>query len=311
MNLMDVHTHKWIEPMVGHLQAAAGTHIKIQLPNIVSNFSEDEARVGPLCARFKELLGASNGSSSPIDRVQVFVGTGDNGAAAMLSPSGITLSLGTSDTMSFFTNQFAPSVEGHVFASPDVDRGKYLSLACFSEGDLIRSHFRHLCQFASYEAAELILEKAPIPVIGMRQLDGKERFVRLSVADAPLGSHAEIQPWEKFIAVHQTRALIFLETAHKIGLTLDPQIPLLVVGGGSQSMACCRILSDVLGCPVARLRAGIEGTAVGAALLASKYAQHASTIDVRRFSEVIATPRDETHEIYAQLRKLASRDGLL
>lgn len=80
----------------------------------------------------------------------------DNFVKSLLLPATILISLGTSDTIFTWINQWQESLIGHVFCSP-LDDDAFMGILCFKNGALTRERVRRFCKCKSWKDFEHLI----------------------------------------------------------------------------------------------------------------------------------------------------------
>lgn len=205
--------------------------------------------------------------------VPVGPGTGDNAGAAVglgLSPGVPVISLGTSGTafMCSLTRTVDPSGDVAGFADAT---GRFLPLACTLNCTLA------VDRIAAWLGLERDAAAERTDVVVLPYFDG-ERTPNLPNAAASItGLRHTTEPGEILLAAYQGAALSLLEAldiidTHSSGL--DPEAPVVLVGGGAKGATWRRVVRALSGRPVqvpeAEELVALGGAAQAAAMLSGE-----------------------------------------
>ncbi len=248
-NLMDLERRAWWPAALD----ATAPDLARRLP-VICPSTEVIGTVAPFWQRRYGLSGA-----------RVTAWTGDNPStligSGIVDPGVLSVSLGTSDTVSVFKDGRPPrGGEGYVAASP---HGAYLATTTFSNGSLARETIREECGFTWPQVEQLLEETEPgdalalpwyEPEITPRVQSPGVRFHNLAAGDGRARVRAVFEGQFLSLARHTQW---MAETPSLVSAT----------GGASVSRGLLQILADVFGVRVVRPRAG-NTSALGAALRA-------------------------------------------
>jgi xylulokinase len=199
--------------------------------------------------------------------IPVGPGTGDNAGAAVglgLAPGVPVISLGTSGTAYMCSATRAVDPSGSVAGFADAT-GRFLPLAATLNCTLAVDRIATWLGLDRDAAAE------STGVVVLPYLDG-ERTPNLPNAAASItGLRHATEPGEILLAAYQGAVLSLLEAlevidTHSSGI--DPEAPLLLIGGGAQGAAWRRVVRSLSGRPV-QIPEATELVALGAAAQAA------------------------------------------
>ncbi len=178
--------------------------------------------------------------------IPVGPGTGDNAAAAAglgLAPGTPVISLGTSGTAYMCSTTRAVDPSGSVAGFADAT-GRFLPLACTLNCTLA------VDRMAGWLGLDREAAAGSTEVVVLPYLDG-ERTPNLPNAAASItGLRHSTQPGEILLAAYQGAVLSLLEALDVIGAHssgIDPEAPLLLIGGGAQGATWRRVVQSLSG----------------------------------------------------------------
>lgn len=191
--------------------------------------------------------------------------TGDNPStligSGIVDPGVLSVSLGTSDTVSVFIDRRpAHGGEGYVAASP---LGAYLATTTFSNGSLARETVREACGFTWPQVEQLLAETEPGDALALPWYE-PEITPRVRVPGLRL---QDVAPGDKRARVRAVIEGQMLSLARHTGWMAEAPGLLSATGGASVSRGLLQILADVFNARVIRPRAA-NTSALGAALRA-------------------------------------------
>ncbi len=247
--------------------------------------------------------------------IPVGPGTGDNAGAAVglgLTPGVPVISLGTSGTAFVSSATRTVDASGSVAGFADAT-GRFLPLACTLNCTLAVDRIAGWLGLDRDAAAE------HTDVVVLPYLDG-ERTPNLPNAAASItGLRHTTEPGEILLAAYQGAVLSLLEAlevidTHSSGL--DPDAPVILVGGGARGASWRRVVQALSGRPV-QIPEATELVALGAAAQAAAVLGGdapdaiARGWDTRRGTLLDAIPRDTTslERIRSVRARLAELNG--
>lgn len=236
-------------------------------------------------------------------------GTGDNAGAAVglgVAPGVPVVSLGTSGTAYASSATRAVDPSGSVAGFADAT-GRFLPLACTLNCTLAVDRIAEWLGL-DREAAAHRTEVVVLPY-----LDG-ERTPNLPNAAASItGLRHTTEPGEILLAAYQGAALSLLEALDVIdehGSGLDPQAPIVLIGGGARGATWRRVVQSLSGRPV-QIPEATELVALGgAAQAAAVLGGHAPDEVARRWDTqrgVLLGPIPQDTATLARIRDVRSR----
>ncbi|XP_050297217.1 xylulose kinase-like isoform X2 [Anthonomus grandis grandis] len=295
MNLLDIHTKTWHQPL---LDACA--------PNLREKLGEpvpSKSVLGPISDYFVERYNFSK-------ECQVVACTGDNPASLVgmrLDDGWLAVSLGTSDTVFLWLSEPKQVLDGHVLCNP-VNEEAFMGLLCFKNGSLTRERVRNACAEGSWDIFNQLLGSTPRGNFGNMGLyyDVQEILPFLK-GDFRYNKTQRVQ---KFTSLEvEVRACVegqFIAKrvyAEDFGFEVGKGTKILATGGASQNKALLQVLADVFDSSV------YVQEAANSAMLGSAYqAKHGLTGE--RYHDIIAVlpepqkvcdPYPDAQEIYAPM----------
>ena len=264
----------WWSPRTGEYVAEVLDLNEVGLdPRLLPSVAGPTERVGEIGSATADELGLEPGTI-------VGPGTGDNMAAALglgLSTGQPVMSLGTSGTVFAVSDRPAADPTGIVAGFADAN-GRFLPLAATLN-----------CTLAVDRVAGwLRLDRDDVApagsVVVLPYLDG-ERTPDLPAASGTLtGLRHTTAPQQILMAAYEGAALSLLEALDAIGTSaggLDPDAPLILVGGGSRGATWREVVGRLSGRPLV-IPDLEEAVAVGAAVQATAVARDESPVGVAR-----------------------------
>lgn len=242
--------------------------------------------------------------------IPVGPGTGDNAGAAVglgLLPGVPVISLGTSGTAFMSSRTRTVDASGSVAGFADAT-GRFLPLACTLNCTLAVDRIAGWLGLDRDAAAERT------DVVVLPYLDG-ERTPNLPNAAASItGLRHTTEPGEILLAAYQGAVLSLLEAldvidTHSSGL--DPEAPIILIGGGAQGATWRRVVQALSGRPV-QIPEATELVALGAAAQATAVlGGDAPDLIARRWDTRRGTLLDPTARDTASLERIRDIRGRL
>lgn len=249
------------------------------------NTKEWDASLMKACAPgLKNRLGVPVASSSVIGKVskymrgrynfpsscEVIAFTGDNPsslAGMRLDHTDVAVSLGTSDTLMFWSESANPSTEGHVFVNP-LDKEKYMAMLCFKNGSLSREKICTEHCKGSWEEFNQFLKNTPA---------GNGGKIGIYFDEMEILPHVKgVHKWNEngddattFESAEEVRAVIegqFLAKryhAQMFGFKPTESSRILATGGASENTVILQVLCDVFNLPVYTLKETSNSACLG------------------------------------------------
>ncbi|KAK6044989.1 carbohydrate kinase, FGGY family protein, partial [Cooperia oncophora] len=218
---------------------------------------------------------------------------GDNPASLAglnLSEDDVGISLGTSDTVFFTTNEYKPCVDAHFFSHFLGKKDEFMALVCFKNG----SHDRE--QMCVNELGLYFDEDEIAP----RVRKGDFRYQK---DDDSYHLVEEFAPETEARALLEGQSLLKLMYAKTMGCTTGKG-RLFLTGGASANPDLQRILSDVFAMDTYILNVP-DSAALGGAMLAryAYYSPNSSYSDYYKSTCVakVAEPNLENSQVYEQM----------
>eukprot|EP00762_Andalucia_godoyi_P004067 ANDGO_06244.mRNA.1 putative sugar kinase R08D7.7 len=318
-NLFDVQHRYWFRPLLDKISP--------QLASLLPSCADGSQLAGVLSPCFCKLLKLPEDQQSP----GVVVGTGDNFSSGLFNPSGISLSMGTSDTIAFFTGAYRPQESfGHVFSSPFTESQLlYFPLLCFANGDLSRRSIvpdplqtDSFLRLSAASAGKYLAVHYVVPEITPHCAVQGPLEAIVAVKDGiPVEHVSELSCGEKLRAVIETRLVSMLVRSIAMGMS-DPHdrehsgTKIVFAGGASQSTEIAQIAANIFQLSVFSLaNRNPNLAALGAAVRAwhgvhfaesrsppsTSLAELVQSFDSELFVK-IADPDPSFRPIYSQLR---------
>ncbi|CAI8008481.1 Xylulose kinase, partial [Geodia barretti] len=305
MNLLDIAHKKWSSKA---LEACApGFDLEARLGDPVTSSSV----LGPISPYYVDKFGFSSSC-------QVVAFTGDNPsslAGTRLSAGDVTISLGTSDTVTFWTSSAQPQLMGHVFVNP-VDDSAFMAMLCYKNGSKTRELFRDRhTNNNSWKEFNHLLDETEAgnsgnigiyfaePEITPTAGTGEYRWDR---SGAPI---TEFPPEVELRALVEGQFMAKWVHAQRLGHTITASSRILATGGASGNTAILQIIADIFNADVYVQ----EETANSASLGAAYRAKHALMPAGTQFAEAVQdapeftkalSPRPHLHfQVYQPLCK--------
>ncbi|CAG8742518.1 17999_t:CDS:2 [Dentiscutata erythropus] len=335
MNLLDINKKNWDDRLLNICgKYSAGTS-----ENEVKFDEELKMKLGVPESDGLKILG--NISDYFVKRYEfnckIIPFTGDNPATLLslnLSPGDVVISLGTSDTVLFYTEISHPTLESHTLCHP-VNKDLYISMLCYKNGSLTREYVRDSyytennrdCEKFSDSSMkwkwfnEILKTSSPDP--------NKYGFYFLNQEIIPFAkgvyrfSNKRIVEEFQDMPEHNIRTVIesqFMSMKLRVDQLMmnDRKVDgtirkVLVVGGASKNDEMLQVLADVFGVQVWRCNVGNSaslGAAIKARLAFSKFVKdNQLDIDIGEMlvfegdDELVAQPRQENTSIYKNMMK--------
>ncbi|KAK6054165.1 carbohydrate kinase, FGGY family protein [Cooperia oncophora] len=220
---------------------------------------------------------------------------GDNPASLAglnLSEDDVGISLGTSDTVFFTTNEYKPCVDAHFFSHFLGKKDEFMALVCFKNGSLTRERVRKRlgCEWNDFGT---LLARTPPGNDGniVQKDDDSYHLVE------------EFAPETEARALLEGQSLLKLMYAKTMGCTTGKG-RLFLTGGASANPDLQRILSDVFAMDTYILNVP-DSAALGGAMLAryAYYSPNSSYSDYYKSTCVakVAEPNLENSQVYEQM----------
>ncbi|KAH8550299.1 hypothetical protein BGW37DRAFT_521521 [Umbelopsis sp. PMI_123] len=317
MNMMDIHTHKWIPSILDH---CGGKDLQEKLE---SEPVEGGSNLGSISPYFVTRYGFS-----PDCIIAPF--TGDNPATLVsmnLEQGDCVVSLGTSDTMLMYLPEANPTTESHLMSHP-TNPEAYMGMLCYKNGSLTREKIRDLYANGDWTAFNNLLHQAPPGLSNgckrrgyyyyMQEIipfaKGFHRFEDDKAVDEFTGSKEEV-------ASYNVRAIVesqFLSMKVRTSRMLDThgkssdatQLKrILATGGAASNPNLLQVLANVFNLPVYK-KQGMNSASLGGALLAKFAARrlHGYSGSFEQMMEdeqrdkvahqLVAEPQTEYTEVY-------------
>ncbi|TQE01386.1 hypothetical protein C1H46_012967 [Malus baccata] len=217
----------------------------------------------------------------------VILWTGDNlnsvAGLTVSTPGDLVISLGTSDTLNWITDDLQPSLEGNVFPNP-VDTKGYMVMLVYKNGSLTREDIRNRYMESSWDRFTQALSNTlplnggklgfyyneheilpPLPV-------GFHRYVLENFNGETLEGANERELEKEFDGASEVRAVIegqFVSMrghAERVGMPSPKR--LMATGGASVNRAILGVAACVFGCEVYTVQRP-DSASLGAALRAA------------------------------------------
>ncbi|CAN6584297.1 unnamed protein product [Malus baccata var. baccata] len=217
----------------------------------------------------------------------VILWTGDNlnsvAGLTVSTPGDLVISLGTSDTLNWITDDLQPSLEGNVFPNP-VDTKGYMVMLVYKNGSLTREDIRNRYMESSWDRFTQALSNTlplnggklgfyyneheilpPLPV-------GFHRYVLENFNGETLEGANEREVEKEFDGASEVRAVIegqFVSMrghAERVGMPSPKR--LIATGGASVNRAILGVAACVFGCEVYTVQRP-DSASLGAALRAA------------------------------------------
>ena len=205
-------------------------------------------------------------------------GTGDNMAAAMglgVEPGVPVLSLGTSGTVYAVSDRRPGDPSGTVSGFADAT-GRYLPLACTLNCTLA------VDRVATWLGIDRNAVADRTDVTMLPYLDGERTPNLPNASGAMLGLRHDTEPGEILLAAYQGAAASLVDAMDAIAEQsggLDPDAPLVLIGGGAQGTAWRQVIGQLTGRRLL-VPAADELVALGAAVQAAAALEQADPLAV-------------------------------
>ncbi|RIA98017.1 putative carbohydrate kinase [Glomus cerebriforme] len=269
MNLLNIHTKKWEDKLLHICSCGAGRKLKEKL-------GEPEIDGLKILGNVHEYFVKRYGFNKDC---KIIPFTGDNPATLLsfnIKPGNIVISLGTSDTVLLYTSQPSPTSESHTLCHPIMPTS-YFSMLCYKNGSLTREYIRDIyTKDASWKRFNNILDTS-------KPIKSKIGFYFLLQEIIPFAKGIFRFDNNKLVKEfddpnHNVRAIIesqFLSMKLRINKLLrrdkEKIQKLIVVGGASKNDQIVKVLADVFGTQVWRIKSegkGGNSASMGAAVKA-------------------------------------------
>ena len=235
-------------------------------------------------------------------------GTGDNMAAAMglgVEPGVPVLSLGTSGTVYAVSDRRPGDPSGTVSGFADAT-GRYLPLACTLNCTLA------VDRVATWLGIDRNAVADRTAVTTLPYLDGERTPNLPNASGAMLGLRHDTEPGEILLAAYQGAAASLVDAMDAIAEQsggLDPDAPLVLIGGGAQGTAWRQVIGQLTGRRLL-VPAADELVALGAAVQAAAALEQADPLAVAarwktQSGEALA-PIDHDPSPMARIRAVAA-----
>jgi len=255
MNLLDIRKKVWNEK----LSEACAPNLSERLRDAVPTSHQIGNVSSYLCERYH---------FSPTCRVVAF--TGDNPASLIgmrLTENDVAVSLGTSDTLLFWTNEASASVSGHVFVNP-VDPNEYMSMLCFKNGSLPRENICRKLYNGCWDTFNNALQTTLAGNYGnigiyfdeieiLPQVKGTFRWNANDLIVTSFKDEIECR------AVIEGQFLAKKYHAIKFGFKPTTSSKILATGGASNNKFILQILSNIMNCSVYTLKETSNSACLG------------------------------------------------
>lgn len=295
MNLMDIRTKNWHQPLLD----ACAPNLREKLGDPVPSVTN----LGPISSYFIERY-----HFSPDCRIVACIGDNAGSLVAMaLSEGWLAVSLGTSDTAFLWLTEPKLVLDGHVFCNP-VDKNAYMALLCFKNGSLTRQRIRDACAEGSWDIFNQLLESTPRGNFGnmglyfdvheiLPFLKGDFRYNKTQKVSKFSSLEVEVR------ACVEGQFIAMRSYAEEFGFNIGKGTKILATGGASQNKAVLQVLSDVFNSPVyvqAAANSAMLGSAIHAkhGLLGSNYNEIMSSFPS---PHKICEPYPDAEDIYAPM----------
>ncbi|KAI8578275.1 hypothetical protein K450DRAFT_248058 [Umbelopsis ramanniana AG] len=275
MNMMDIHTHKWIPSILEH---CGGKDLQKKLE---SEPVEGGTNLGAINSYFVTRYGFSS-------ECTIAPFTGDNPATLVsmnLEQGDCVVSLGTSDTMLMYLPEANPTTESHLMSHP-TNPEAYMGMLCYKNGSLTREKIRDEYAEGDWTTFNNLLHQAPPGLSNgcnrrgyyyyMQEIipfaKGFHRFENDIAVDEFTGTKEEV-------ASYNVRAIVesqFLSMKVRTSRMLDTHGKssdashlkrILATGGAASNPNLLQVLSNVFNIPVYK-KQGMNSASLGGALLA-------------------------------------------
>ncbi|WP_205712326.1 xylulokinase [Euzebya rosea] len=220
---------------------------------------------------------AASALGLPVGAV-VGAGTGDNMAAAMglgVEPGVPVLSLGTSGTVYAVSDRRPGDPSGTVSGFADAT-GRFLPLACTLNCTLA------VDRVATWLGIDRNAVADRTAVTMLPYLDGERTPNLPQASGAMLGLRHDTEPGEILLAAYQGAAASLVDAMDAIAEQsggLDPDAPLVLIGGGAQGTAWRRVIGELTGRRLL-VPAADELVALGAAVQATAALEQADPLAI-------------------------------
>ncbi|CAA78053.2 putative sugar kinase R08D7.7 [Caenorhabditis elegans] len=298
MNLMNIKTENWHKPLFDFISS----DLESKLGTLVHPMTS----TGHVHSYWTRRFGIPSDCT-----VLPFLGDNPSSLAGLsLLPTDIGISLGTSDTVFFFTPTFEPNIDAHVFSHFAPNSG-YMAMVCFKNGSLTRERARNLNN-SSWDKWDKIMKKTPAGndnYIGFF-FDEDEIVPRKPKGDYTFEcSEEELKNKhpEKFArAVFESQCLFKLLYTQKMGFKKSDCSRILVTGGASRNTVLLQILSDVFEMPVCTI--DVDGSAALGGAMRSRYVHSKTTKTYSQYYpcdnvSLACQPISANVEVYSNLFK--------
>jgi len=290
MNLLNLNELTWDKILV----QATESNLKNKLPKL-TNGNQIAGKIAPY---FVDKYGFNSETS-------VIYFTGDNISCSLgigcSDPSEAILSLGTSDTMFIYKNNFnITSKSCNTFYHPS---GGYISLLCFQNGAFAREKIRKMigCNWDEFNAS---LSKSKAGNNGIIQLPffATEINPYLPQGNSFSNISSNLTPAESIRGILEAQAINFKIQSNALKSNFKK---IIVTGGGSNCDGFCQIIANVFQCEVLRVNSANTAQLGGIARAISVLKNET----VKAIDEVKITtkPNKETKETYHQLQRSFER----
>ncbi|WKX98952.1 hypothetical protein Q1695_014098 [Nippostrongylus brasiliensis] len=304
MNLMDIQTQEWSESCLAAVDE--GDEERTQLREKLGSLTNPSIPLGTVS---KYLVDRYGFSSSCL--VLPFLGDNPASLAGLnLSQGDVGISLGTSDTVFFTTNEYKPCVDAHVFSHFSGNKDEFMALVCFKNGSLTRERLRKRlgCQWS--DIGELLDKTSPgnSGNIGF-YFDEDEIAPRVKKGDFRFRKNGNYHIVNHFNTEVDARALLEgqsllkLMYAKKMGCQAGNG-RLFLTGGASANPDLQRILCDVFAMDTYVLNVP-DSAALGGAMIA-RYAYYSPSIPYGDFYQntsvaKVAEPNLSSSRVYSEM----------
>ncbi|CAG8722368.1 11409_t:CDS:2, partial [Racocetra fulgida] len=315
MNLLDINTKNWDDRLLD----ICGKYSTHACENDIKFGEELKAKLGVPESDGLKILG--NISDYFVKRYG-------------FSSGDVVISLGTSDTVLFYTTKTHPTLESHTLCHP-INKDLYISMLCYKNGSLTREYIRDFYYNNNKQDDEKDIDSAKWKwfneILAASSPDPKKYgfyFVHQEIIPFAKGIYRffnkhmvddfKDMPESNIRTVVESQFMSMKLRVDKL-LSDDKNVnkevelvkKVLVVGGASKNNEILQVLADVFGVQVWRFNATNSaslGAAIKARLTFSKFTNnYRSDITINELSEngneLVAQPRQENSAIYKYMMK--------
>lgn len=272
MNLMNIETENWHKPLLNF--------ISLDLEQKLGDLVSPMCTIGTVSSFWTKRYGI------PTDcDVLPFLGDNPSSLAGLsLLPTDIGISLGTSDTVFFFSPTFEPNTDAHVFSHFAPHSG-YMAMVCFKNGSLTRERARKM-NGVSWEEWKNFMDQTKAGNDGYIGFffDEEEIVPRKSKGDYTfeIGKQELDKNPAKFArAVFESQCFFKLLYTQKMGFSKSTSSRILVTGGASRNTVLLQMLSDVFEMPVYTIE--VDGSAALGGAMRARYLHSKTSLKYSEF----------------------------